>query len=79
MDSASPFAALLGGQPTLNRQLRLGMFAGYATARLHRVSSGLPYARNNAAVAALIAAAADGKNLIDDVRAKKAVAELTRD
>ena len=27
MDSASPFAAILAGQPTLNRQLRLGMFA----------------------------------------------------
>src|SRR5260370_1105382 len=27
MDSASPFAAILAGQPTLNRQLRMGMFA----------------------------------------------------
>ena len=118
MDSASPFAAILAGQPTLNRQLRLGMFAALdqriatrftikpmdlaesaaylkhhlalagrdeplfaddATARLHRVSNGLPRALNNAAVAALIAAAADGKDLIDDACAKKAVAELTRD
>ena len=117
MDSASPFAAILAGQPTLNRQLRMGMFAALdqriatrftikpmdlaesaaylkhhlalagrdeplfaddATARLHRVSNGLPRALNNAAVAALIAAAADGKNLIDDACAKKAVAELTR-
>ncbi len=28
MDSASPFAAILAGQPTLNRQLRMGIFAG---------------------------------------------------
>ena len=27
MDSASPFAAILAGQPTLNRQLRMGTFA----------------------------------------------------
>jgi hypothetical protein len=36
-------------------------------------------ALNNAAVAALIAAAAAGRDLIDDASAKKAVAELTRD
>ena len=29
MDSASPFAGLLVGQPTLNRQLRMGTFAAY--------------------------------------------------
>jgi len=34
---------------------------------------------NNAAIAALIAAAADGKALVDDECAKKAVAELNRD
>ena len=55
------------------------VFADDATARLHRVSGGLPRALNNAAVAALIAAAADGKDLVDDGCAKKAVAELTRD
>ncbi len=27
MDSTSPFAGILIGQPTLNRQLRMGMFA----------------------------------------------------
>src|SRR5881628_2539407 len=27
MDSASPFAGILIGQPTLNRQLRMGIFA----------------------------------------------------
>ena len=118
MDSASPFAGILAGQPTLNRQLRMGIFAALdqriatrftikpmdlaesaaylkhhlmlagrgeplfaddATARLHRVASGLPRALNNAATAALIAAAGDGKDLIDDACAKKAVAELTRD
>jgi len=118
MDSASPFAGILAGQPTLSRQLRLGtfaaldqriatryaikpmdlaesaaylrhhmalagreepMFADDAVARLHRVSSGLPRALNNAATAALIAAAAAGQDLVDDACAKKAVAELTRD
>ena len=118
MDSASPFAAILAGQPTLNRQLRMGTFAALdqriatrftikpmdlaesasylrhhlklagredpvfaddAIARLHRVASGLPRALNNAGTAALMAAAAAGKDLVDDASAKKAVAELTRD
>ena len=118
MDSASPFAAILADQPTLNRQLRMGtfaapgqriatrftikpmdlaesaaylrhhlalagreepLFADDAIARLHRVANGLPRALNNAATAALIAAAAAGKDLVDDACAKKAVAELTRD
>ena len=118
MDSASPFAGILIGQPTLARQLRMGTFAALdqriatryaikpmdlaesaaylrhhmtlagredplfaddALARLHRVSSGLPRALNNAATAALIAAAAAGQDLVDDACAKKAVAELTRD
>ena len=55
------------------------LFADDAVARLHRASGGLPRALNNAATAALIAAAADGKELVDDACAKKAVAELTRD
>ncbi|MDQ6782840.1 MAG: AAA family ATPase [Actinomycetota bacterium] len=118
MDSASAFAGILVGQPTLNRQLRMGTFAALdqriatrflvkamdigesaaylrhhlalagraeplfaddAVARLHRVAGGLPRALNNAATAALIAAAAEGKDLVDDACAKKAVAELTRD
>ena len=54
------------------------LFADDAIARLHRVASGLPRALN-AAAAALIAAAAAGKDLVDDACAKKAVAELTRD
>jgi len=118
MDSASPFAGILAGQPTLSRQLRMGIFAALdqriatrfsikpmdlaesaaylrhhlslagrdeplladdAIARLHRVSGGLPRALNNAATAAIIAAAAAGKDLVDDACAKTAVAELTRD
>jgi len=55
------------------------LFADDALARLHRVANGLPRALNNAARAALIAAAAAGKDLVDDVCAKKAVAEITRD
>ena len=38
-----------------------------------------PTALNNVAISALIAAAADGKELIDDACAKKAVAEMTRE
>jgi len=34
---------------------------------------------NNAAIAAMIAAVTDGKDLIDDACAEKAAAELTRD
>ena len=118
MDSVSPFAGILVGQPTLSRQLRMGMFAALdqriatrftirtmdigesaaylrhhlalagreeplfaddAIARLHRVSNGLPRALNNAAIAALMAGAGDGKDLVDDACAKKAVAELTKD
>ncbi len=55
------------------------LFADDAVVRLHRLSNGIPRALNNAATAALIAAAADGKELVDDACAKKAVAELTRE
>jgi type II secretory pathway predicted ATPase ExeA len=118
MDSQSPFALLLIGQPTLARQLRLGVFAALdqriamryqlspmdlgesaqylrhhlalvgrtdplfaddGVARLHQASLGLPRALNNAAIAALIAAASAGKAIVDDDCAKRAVAELTRD
>lgn len=118
MDSASPFAGLLVGQPTLGRQLRMGVFAALdqriairyalkpmdlaesasylrhhlalvgrdaplfaddAIARLHRVANGLPRALNNAATAALIAAASGGQDVVDDACAKRAAAELTRD
>lgn len=117
LDSASPFAGILLGQPTLASRLRQGIFAALdqrisvrytiggmdlaesiaylrhhlaiagrndpliaddAAARLHRYANGLPRALNNAATAALMAAAADGKSIVDDVCAKKAIAELTR-
>ena len=55
------------------------LIADDAVARLHRVANGLPRALNNAAIAALMAAASEGKALVDDTCAKKAVAELTRD
>jgi type II secretory pathway predicted ATPase ExeA len=56
------------------------LFADDAVARrLHRVANGLPRALNNAATAALVAATADGKVPVDDVSAKRAAAELTRD
>ncbi|MGH9067036.1 MAG: ExeA family protein [Acidimicrobiales bacterium] len=55
------------------------LIADDAAARLHRYANGLPRALNNAAVAALIAAAGERKAIVDDASAKKAVAELTRD
>ena len=55
------------------------LFADDAIARLHRLAGGLPRKLNNAATAALIAAAADSKQLVDDTCAKRAAAELTRD
>jgi len=114
MDSASPFALLLVGQPTLVRRLHMGVFAALdqriatryqlrpmdlaesasylrhhlalvgrsdplfaddAIARLHKASLGLPRALNNLARDALIDAASDGKALVDDTCARKAVAE----
>lgn len=117
MDSSSPFAGILVGQPTLGLRLRQGMFAALdqrisvrfsisgmdlsesiaylrhhlalagrndpviaddAAARLHRYANGLPRALNNAATAALMAAASEGKAIVDDASAKKAVVELTR-
>jgi type II secretory pathway predicted ATPase ExeA len=117
MDSRNPCAMILVGQPTLARQLRMGVFAALdqristrfsltpmdlaesvnylrhhlelagrsdplfaddSISRLHRAASGLPRALNNIAVAALIAAASQGKALVDDACAKKAVTELTK-
>jgi type II secretory pathway predicted ATPase ExeA len=118
MDSRSPFALILLGQPTLARQLRLGVFAALdqriavrfhlppmdlgdstaylrhhlalagrsdqlfaddAVVRLHRQINGIPRALNNDATSALVAATADGKEIVDEACAKKAVAELTRE
>ncbi|MCA1835440.1 MAG: hypothetical protein LC721_03500 [Actinobacteria bacterium] len=72
-----PNRRLLAPPLSLGRQELL--FADDAMARPHRVANGLPRALNNAATAALIAAAADGKDLVDDACAKRAAAELTRD
>ena len=49
------------------------LFADDAIVRLHRQSNGIPRALNNGATAALIAAAADGKELVDDACAKNLV------
>ena len=116
MDSASPFAGLLIGQPTLATRLRQGIFAALDQRISVRCTSGNgprrigrlpapssraggqdrsahrrrrcreaaplcerdPPCAHNAAMAGLMAAAADGKGLVDDLCAKKAVAELTR-
>lgn len=56
---------------------RDALFADDAIARLHQASLGLPRALNNLARDAIIAAAATGKDLVDDTCAKRAVAELT--
>ena len=63
----------------LERSCADPLFADDAVARLHRAANGLPRQLNNAATAALIAAAAEGKALVDDACAKRAAAELTRD
>jgi type II secretory pathway predicted ATPase ExeA len=77
MDLAESMAYLRHHQALAGRTDPL--FADDAVARLHRVAGGLPRKLNNAATAALIAAAADGKALVDDACAKRAAAELTRD
>jgi type II secretory pathway predicted ATPase ExeA len=55
------------------------LFADDAVARLHQAANGLPRSLNNLALAALMAAAAENKDLVDDACAKRAVAEFTRD
>ena len=58
---------------------RDALFADDAIARLHKASLGLPRALNNLARDSLIAAAADGRAIVDDACAKKAVAEALHD
>lgn len=53
------------------------LFTPDAIERLHQLTRGIPRALNNAATAALIAAAAQGKDLIDDACARQVVAEFT--
>ena len=69
------------GQRQCWATIRGGLGAGLQEpiARLRKASLGLPRALNNAATAALVAAASAGKALVDDECAKKAVAELSRD
>ncbi len=116
MDSHSPFALVIAGQPTLRRRLRLSSFAaldqriglryhldgmdlaetaGYvkhhlglagrsdplfsddAVSLIHQTSRGMPRAVNNLAVAALVAAYAANKAMVDESSARSAVAEVT--
>lgn len=115
MDSASPFALVLVGQPGLRTRLRLGAYAALdqrvalryalapmsgpetaeyiahhcrlagrgdtlfsddALARIHKASRGLPRAVNNLAMAALLAAYAEGAAIVDDRAARAAVTEV---
>lgn len=116
MDSHSPFALVLVGQPSLRRRLRLGSFSALdqrvgmryhldgmeatesadymkhhlslagradtlfsedAVALIHQTSRGLPRAVNNLAVAALVAAYAASKSIVDESSARQAVTEVT--
>lgn len=67
--SVVPFAAYLRHHLALAGREE-SVFADDANARLYCVANRLPRTLNNAAIAAIIAAA-DGKNLVDDVCAKK--------
>lgn len=53
------------------------LFTEEAIERLHQLTRGVPRSLNNAATAALITAAAQGKKLIDDACARQVVAEFT--
>lgn len=116
LDSGSPFAAILIGQPTLRRKMKLGilaaldqriavryhmagmnaadtgdylrhhlslagrsdtLFSDDAVALTHQTSRGMPRAVNNLALAALLAAYADGKAIVDEASARAAVTEVT--
>jgi type II secretory pathway predicted ATPase ExeA len=115
MDSRTPFATLLLGQPTLRRMIKLGvlaaldqritvryqmtgmtsgetasyirhhlqnaghpgdLFSDEALAQIYEASRGKPRTVNNLAVAALIAAYAGGKTIIDAAAARAAVSEV---
>jgi type II secretory pathway predicted ATPase ExeA len=118
LDTESPFATILLGQPTLANKMALGILAaleqritvrramtgmtreetaGYiahhiklagrsdplftddATALIHESSRGKPRAVNRLAIAALIASATAGKNLIDQTSARTAITETNHD
>lgn len=53
------------------------LFSDDAVALIHRTARGIPRAINNLALAALIAAYADNKGIVDEASAKTAVTEIT--
>jgi type II secretory pathway predicted ATPase ExeA len=116
MDSSTPFATILVGQPTLRHNIKLGVLAALdqritvryqmkgmtpdetasyirhhleeagrtadlftddAVAQVHQAARGKPRTVNNICVAALIATAVAGKNLVDQAAARAAIAEVT--
>jgi type II secretory pathway predicted ATPase ExeA len=116
MDSSTPFATILVGQPTLRHNIKLGVLAALdqritvryqmkgmtpeetasyvrhhleeagrtadlftddAVAQIHQAARGKPRTVNNICVAALIATAVGGKNLVDHAAARAAIAEVT--
>ena len=116
MDSSTPFATVLVGQPTLRHNIKLGVLAALdqritvryqmkgmtpdetssyirhhleeagrtadlftddAVTQVHSAARGKPRTVNNICVAALIATAVAGKNLVDQAAARAAVAEVT--
>jgi type II secretory pathway predicted ATPase ExeA len=89
LDSRSPFACLLVGQPTLRRKIKLGvhhltlagrsdtLFSDDAAALIHQTSRGYPRAVNNLAIQALIAAFAANKAIVDESSARAGVTEVT--
>ncbi|MGH3094811.1 MAG: ExeA family protein [Streptosporangiales bacterium] len=118
LDSRSPFACLLLGQPTLRRKMKLGvlaaldqriavryqmpgmsptdtgdylrhhlalagrsdtLFSDDATNLIHQTGRGIPRTVNNLAVAALLAAYADDKTIVDENATRAAVTEVTTD
>jgi type II secretory pathway predicted ATPase ExeA len=118
MDSDSPLACLLVGQPTLRRTMKLAvlaaleqrvalrytmppmtepetasyishhvklagrsdtLFTSDAATLIHTAARGYPRAVNNLAIAALVAAFASGKTIIDESSARAAVTEVTDD
>jgi type II secretory pathway predicted ATPase ExeA len=116
MDSSTPFATILVGQPTLRHNIKLGVLAALdqritvryqmkgmtpdetasyirhhlesagrtadlftddAVAQIHQAARGKPRTVNNICLAALIATAGAGKNLVDHAAARGAIAEIT--
>jgi type II secretory pathway predicted ATPase ExeA len=53
------------------------LFTDDAVAQIHQAARGKPRTVNNIAVAALIATAGAGKNLVDQAAARAAIAEVT--